>query len=37
MKGWRADEMSEEGEDDEVEKRDFCKSKGERKTTGWKK
>lgn len=27
MKGRRADEMSKDGEDDEVEMRDFCKTR----------
>lgn len=33
VKGWRADEISEEGEDDEVEMRDFCKTWGKRRLT----
>lgn len=27
MEGWRADEISEDGEDDEGEMRDFCKTR----------
>lgn len=37
MKGSRADEISEEGENDEVEMRDFCKTRKKRRlTTRWK-
>lgn len=38
MKGWRADEISEEGEDHEVEMRDFCETRKKRSLTRrWKK
>lgn len=33
MTGWRADEISKEGEDDEVEMRDFCKTGEKRRVT----
>lgn len=37
MKGWKAHELSEEGEDNEVEMRDFCKTRKKwRLTTRWK-